>query len=654
MRGCHFGGIIMMPKSAYSTIIAFLFIFFLGSLPLIAQQEKYGHESSGEGDHRVFIYSDSTMAGDSIRFSIPRESFQDSEVFYDSLKHKAKRNYITGLLYDFLMEDGSSHALSNAGTIDEYATPYESYRGRPIRKIRIRQMNVFENLLQDTSAESQWYEDVGNWIHVPTHRSIIRENLLFSKGDRLDPSLLKDNGRIIRNLQYIKDARFIVNPAHESGDSVDVIVLTQDLWAKGFDVNLESINSGEIQLFDNNFFGMGHKFQANLIFDYFKPSNPGIETFYKVNNIQGTFIQGHLYYLNAFETNRYGFEIERDFYSYKTRMAGGVSVFRTHTRKNIVQEDTTFNQTRLNFINHDVWYGYAFRLNSSSDFYKDRNRLVISARFRDDRYFKHPEVTERYNYRFHDNQLYMGKISFSRENFYKSALIYGFGRTEDIPVGDLVSYTLGWEKDQFFRRFYSGLHLKHGQFIPNFGYLSAGLDAGGFFYEDRIEQGAIRLESQYISKLFNVKGLKIRQFFNLDYTRGINRFPEENLGFDRYTDIRGFLNGGLYGDQKLVLKSETVGFTDIYYYGFRLALYGFLDVGFLGPEDQFILNNQMKSGFGLGVRLRNENFVFNTFQIRLGFYPTLTNGRQLLFNLSGDKTLSPDGYIPDPPQVVKF
>ena len=644
----------MMSKRVNTAPVAFLLLLFLGSYQLQAQQEKHGHESSGDEDHRVIIYTDSTMAGDSIRFAIPRESFEDSEEFYDSLKYKAQRNYITGLLYDFLMEEESADALSNDNTIDAYTTPYESYQGRPIRKIRIRQMEVFDNYQQDTTGESQWYKEVGNWIHVPTHRSIIRENLLFSQGDTLDPSLLKDNGRIIRNLQHIKDARFVVTPLEDAGDSVDVVLLTQDLWAKGFDVNLESINSGEIQLFDNNFFGMGHKLQANLMFDYFQPSNPGIETFYKVNNIQGTFLEGRLYFLNAFETNRYGFELSRDFFSYKTRMAGGMSIYRTHTRKNIVQQDTTFHQTSLDFINHDFWYAYAFPLNSSNDFFRNRNRLILSARYRDDRYFEHPEVTERYNYRFHDNQLYMGKISFSRENFYKSALIYGFGRTEDIPVGDLFSYTFGSARDQFLRRFYSGVHVKHGEFIPNFGYLSAGIHAGGFIYEDRIEQGAIRFESQYISKLFTINNLKIRQFVNLDYTRGINRFPEENLGFNQHKDIRGFLNGGLYGDKKLVLKTETVGFTDIYYYGFRLALYGFFDVGFLGQEDKFILRNPMKSGFGLGMRLRNENFVFNTFQIRLGFYPTLRNGRQLLFNLSGNKTLSPDGYVPVPPEVVEF
>lgn len=630
------------------------FLVLVVVAPRASGQEQGHHGSSGEGPP-VYFYSDSTLIGDSVRFEVSSESYQNSQAFYDSLEQMADRTYLTGLLYDFLLKGDADSSFTGEPSIDKFSTPYESYRGKPIRRIHFRQVDVFTNVMDDTTAAGQqWYEDVGNWVHVPTHQSIIRENLLFGEGDALDPGLLKDNGRILRNLQYIKDARFIVNPVGEENDSVDVVVLTQDLWSKGFDVNLQSINSGEIQLFDNNFLGVGHNWQGNLIFDFFEPSNPGIETFYKVNNIQGTFIDGRVYYLNAFQDHRYGIELNRKLYSYKTRMAGGMSVFRTRTRKNIIQQDTVFQQARLDYINHDFWYGYAFPLDLGGGFFRDRNRLMISARYRNDRYYENPEVTERYNYRFHDNQMLLGKVSFSRENFFKSRLVYGFGRTEDIPVGDLFSYTFGWENDQFFRRFYSGLHVKHGEFIRNFGYLSAGVRAGGFFFKDKFEQGAIRLETDYISKLFSINDLKVRQFISMDYTRGIRRFPEEGVSFNKSHDIRGFSNGRMLGNKKMVLKAETVGFTDIYYYGFRLALYGFLDIGFLGSEDCFILNNPVQSGFGLGMRLRNENFVFNTFQVRLAFYPSLSASRQFLFNLSGEKTYSPRGYTPEPPQVVDF
>jgi hypothetical protein len=645
----------MIPRSIYFKQTAVVVFWLLSLSGLQAQHGENQEEHRRSGDEYNLYYSDSLMIGDSVVFRVDQQSYKNTREFYDSLRNKAQRSRLTRILYDFMVVGEDQEVLSRGDQVDEKANPYRVYGGRPIRNIYIRQLDVFDGLLKDSAQEGDnWYKEVGSWIHIPTHESIIRENLLFRPGDTLDPSLLRDNGRVLRNLQHIKDARFIVQPAEGASDSVDVVVLTQDLWSKGFDVNMESINSGGIELFDNNFMGLGHRFQTNFMFDYFKKSNPGIETSYKVNNIRGSFIDGRLYYMNAFESNRYGFELNRDFYSYKTRMVGGASVFRTKTQRTIVQQDTIFRQTPLNYINHDLWLGYAFQLPSANGFFQERNRLVLSSRYRNDRYYDHPAVTERYNYRFHDNQLFLGKISFSRENFYKSALVYGFGRTEDIPVGDLVSYTFGWEEDQFFSRFYSGIDIRHGEFIRNFGYLSGGLQAGGFLYDQNIEQGVLRLQSQYISKLISWKQLKLRQFFQVDYTIGLNRFPEESLGFDRRQDIRGFLADDIYGNEKLILKAETVGFTDIYYYGFRVALYGFCDIGFLGSEKNFIFDNPMKSGFGLGLRLRNENFVFNTFQIRLGFYPSLTAREAFMFNLSGEKNLSPTRYTPAAPQVVDF
>jgi hypothetical protein len=245
-------------------------------------------------------------------------------------------------------------------------------------------------------------------------------------------------------------------------------------------------------------------------------------------------------------------------------------------------------------------------------------------------------------------------VSYSRENFYESRLIYGFGKTEDIPVGDLITYTFGWEADEFFKRYYSGLQIKHGHFFNNFGYLSSSLNVGGFFYEKRFEQGAIGFQAKYISKLLYVKDYRIRQFFDLQYKRGINRFPEEYLEFDKYTDIRGYDNDAIHGKQKVVLRSETVAFSNLFYYGFRFAFFGFLDVGFLGASDRFVLNNPIQPGFGFGVRMRNENLVFKTFQIRLGFYPSLSNGDNFLFYLSGEKTLQPHRYTPGAPSKVQY
>ena len=635
-------------------LIFLLFLILVFNTKIVCGQDAELEEKEVRKDEFVIYYPDSLFSEDSITFKIDKDSYESSKSFFDTLQKKAKQSSLTHKIYNLLIVNDKKQARQNT-SIDEYSTPYEQYSGKPINRIYLRQLDVFGSSITDTSMEAdQWYKEMGNWIHMPTHKSIIQENLLFSPGDTLDPSLLRDNGRVLRDLQYLKDARLIVQPSGPRGDSVDVVVITQDVWAKGFDVNLGSINSGEVQLFDNNFLGLGHKIQTNIQFDYFKKSNPGVEASYNLNNIRGSFINGRLYFLDAFETRRYGLQFSRDFYSYRTRLAGGGKVYKTNTIRNIVQEDTTFNQVNLDYINHDLWMGYAFPLNWGDNFFRDRNRLIFSARYRNDRFFEGPVITKRYNYQFHDNQMLLGKVSLSRENYYKSSLIYGFGRTEDIPVGDLISYTFGWEMDEFFRRFYSGANFRHGEFINNFGYLSMEVGAGGFLYRRNIEQGKIHFRTNYISKLFHTENMKLRQFFELNYSTGFERFPEETLKLDKLRDIRGFPNPDLYGNKKLVFRSETVGFTNIYYYGFRLALYGFCDIGFLGPSKQFIFQNSLQSGFGLGVRLRNENFVFNTFQIRLGYYPSIHHANSLLINVSGEKTLRPMRYTPNPPHIIDF
>jgi hypothetical protein len=445
-----------------------------------------------------------------------------------------------------------------------------------------------------------------------------------------------------------------VKPHTDESDKADVIVITQDLWSKGYNVDFKSINAGEVRLYDNNIFGIGHRLQADLMYDYFTQENFGFQTAYSLNNLLGSFINARFFYLDAFDDHSFGLQFSRDFYSYKTKWVGGITAYKRERITNIRKEDTVLIDVPLDYVEHDLWLGYGIPLGNSGEDFRGRNRLVLSARYNRNRFMEGPEVSERYNYKYHDNHLFLANVSFSRQNFYKTALIYGFGQTEDIPVGDLFGYTFGWEADEFFRRFYSGINLKHGNYYPGFGYLSNSLNFGGFIYEDSFEQGVLNFRSSYISKLFQINDLKLRQFVNLQYKYGINRFGDEYIRFDRKYDIRGFDNNRIFGDKKLVLKLETVGFTNLFYYGFRFAVYGFMDFGFIGPENKLIFKNPLHSGFGLGLRIRNENLVFQTFQLRLGYYPDLSFGNNLLFKISGEKSFVPERYTPSAPGTVNF
>jgi len=628
-----------------------LFLFFFIIIPEIYSQTSTKSDTSSV----PISYTDSSFTDDTIQVVVDDEMLSNSERLYDTIRKKAARYSWMKKLHDLLIIEDHKKKSFEDREIDEIFNPFEVYQGKIIDSITIRQLDVFGPSLTDTSYQSKyWYKEFGNFVHFPTNKSIIKENLLFSKLDSIDPALLADNERIIRDLRFIKDARIVVEEVPGKPGKVHITVLTQDLWSKGFNVNLNSINAGQIELWDNNIFGIGHKLQGNIIFDYLKTGNPGIETFYNISNFQGTFIKSQFYYMNSFETESYGLELQRDLFSYKTRYIGGLKVFKTETKENIRRTDTVLSDVSLDYVNHDFWLGHSFPISSKNPMFKKRTRLVLAGRYIRNRFFEGPYVDERYNYAYHNNHTFLGSISFSRENFYESELIYDYGTTEDIPVGDLFTYTFGWEADEFFKRFYSGIRVKHGHFFDNFGYLSSSLGVGGFLYENQIEQGIIDYQAKYISKLWHLNNLRIRQFFDLHYMRGIERFPEDRLKFDRITDMRGYDNSSLYGKKKLVLRSETVAFSGLYYYGFRFAFFGFFDCGFIGSANEFILRNQLQPGFGIGMRMRNENLVFKTFQIRLSFYPTLSNGDNFLFYISGEKSLKPHRYTPSAPSEIEF
>jgi len=63
----------------------------------------------------------------------------------------------------------------------------------------------------------------------------------------------------------------------------------------------------------------------------------------------------------------------------------------------------------------------------------------------------------------------------------------------------------------------------------------------------------------------------------------------------------------------------------------------------------------MVPGFGIGFRVRNENLIFNTFQVRFGIYPGAPPHSILQYvDIDGERLLNPPGFDPQAPGVTKF
>jgi hypothetical protein len=303
----------------------------------------------------------------------------------------------------------------------------------------------------------------------------------------------------------------------------------------------------------------------------------------------------------------------------------------------------------------DVWFGRAIALTSIKRYTPNRINLVLATRIQTRYYIQRPEVTENTFYEYHNRTLWLNSISLSQQRFYKSNLIYSFGRTEDIPQGTLLNCVFGPEFDEFTRRFYTGISLSRGELVANFGYLYTKAEIGAFinngFFPD---QGIFHLQANYFSNLYIVNRFKIRHFVKLNYVKGYNRFSDEHIYINDDNGIRGYKNDEVRGSRKATMNYETVVFSPYYFYGFRFVFFGFLDLGLIS-NTQPLLIQKLHSGFGLGIRIRNERLVFETLSIRIGYYPTLANDQfPLVIDISGEKRLNSEDFHVQKPEVIRF
>ncbi len=58
----------------------------------------------------------------------------------------------------------------------------------------------------------------------------------------------------------------------------------------------------------------------------------------------------------------------------------------------------------------------------------------------------------------------------------------------------------------------------------------------------------------------------------------------------------------------------------------------------IGDDVNRLKNSKVYSQIGLGVLIKNENLVFNTFQISISFYPLIPGIGQNVFKMNSYKT----------------
>jgi hypothetical protein len=425
---------------------------------------------------------------------------------------------------------------------------------------------------------------------------------------------------LLRSLPYLKDVRIIIKPHPFNDNMVDILILTKDVFSLGISGNIGSINKGEIGIYDKNILGVGHEIGTKLIAHTDLTPHIGFEAYYAINNVKGGFFDFSAGYTNTYLREGMFFSFERDFLRPQSVYAGGLTFLRSFRSDRINLSDHVLIDYPLDYLFLDTWYGR--RLKRTTNPNDSRFQINISGRVRYTSFYDRPQPDNDGNQFFANSTFYLGSLSFSRRSYVRDYLIYSYGITEDIPKGYLHELVFGYDHNEFGNRWYSHLYLSTGNLFKRQPfYFFTSLGVGTFWKPDGAEQGMADLKINYISPLFQVWRNQSRQFIKLNYTLGINRFEIEDLLLRNSDGIRGFGSRIGKGKQRLTLNVENVFFQKRSILNFQTAFFSFFDAGIVGPANESIFKQSYYAGLGLGLRIRNENLIFKTIQIRLAYYP---------------------------------
>jgi hypothetical protein len=595
-------------------------------------------------DSLSFFVNDSLLSLPSSIIPVLKSKKDKNLLYFDSLKQKASRKPLTKKIYDLVViSPPSIETKKITGSSEE---SFVRYAGKTIKSIDIIRMDVFgTNINNPASVSSSKSSNLLNNTHKNTNERIIRKNILFEAGDTLSPLTLSDNERILRELPFIDDARILVVPVSE--DEVDIIVLTKDVYSLGANYDYGGFKKGELSVFEKNIMGSGHEFGIKIPFNSDKPDSPGFGANYTANNLWKTFINLDIVYLHGLGSTMYGISMNRNFISATTKYAGGIMVKQMYTTTDL---DTMPVPVPLKYNLQDYWIARSFLVDKESV-----SRILIGARYLNNNVFRKPEIQPDTYYSLQRYQLYLASAALSVEKYYKTKLIYGYGRTEDIPYGGLLRITAGREFNEFKNRTYLGADISAGKAFPDIGYFYTSLALASFFENKENEQGIFYSRLNYFTNLLPVGRFKSRNFITIDYSRGIGRYSDENLRFMENNGFTGFRNDSITGTQRFRVSLESVFFSPANYHGFRFAIFGFSDLGFLYSSDQVLGHGITLLSLGLGLRVRNDNLLFNTLQIRLAFFPNPPMYSRINnLTVSGEQLLKPNNFDAGKPEIIPF
>jgi hypothetical protein len=551
-----------------------------------------------------------------------------------------------------LVSTNPTDTIVNVESTDNFAP----YAGRIIRNIYVERIGFEKSIYDSTRKVKKTVTKLANSLHSNTREKTVRQHIFFEEYQRLNSYELADNERFIRDKDFILDCRIVVLPV-EGTDSVDVSVITRDVFSLGATVGGSFPTAPKIGLYDANIMGKAQRLEFTALVDTDRSPNFGYSVLYRKSSLLGSLTNLEFQYTQINTGLSVGDEPEfavlarlnRPLVSPYLRFAGGLEVSRNWSSNVYNEPDSTFLDYKYKIFNS--WIGYNIGIKKAS---ASRGRQFLAFRYFDGYYVDAPELTEdQEEPRYNSAYGYLTEFSFYKQNFYKTRYVFGFGRTEDIPYGISVGVTGGYVREVNIARPYGALKVRFGQASKKGNFYRVNFQTGGYLrngsFEDFIVQGA----TSYFTRALNVSRSKFRGLFNVEYTRLFNRQVSNWLKMsDRY--IPGFSADSVVADKRLLLSFQSVLYTPVAILGFRMAPFTEISMVAINCKECRYERNKYW-GLSAGLRTRNENLIFGTIEVRATYIPQDEYGNsKFVFGFKQNLRVKNTGTFASEPTLIRY
>lgn len=522
---------------------------------------------------------------------------------------------------------------------------YRQFNGLIIRNIDIVRV-PFGVSFKDTTREfKNTLTNIANKLHHITRTRVIRNNLFFHPKDSINPYLLADNERYLRELPYLRDADFEVQQVRGT-DSADVTVIVKDLFNIGGNINSIGINVTDLEMRDDNFSGTGNAAILYASYDDRRKKNLSFGGEYVRRNMGGSFLNQQIGYRSYYNSIRAPRQENYFYYNLSKPLLHRFMKFTYEMSASLHFTSNRYNQDSLyqsdyhyGYYQLEGWLGYNMNGKNFSPADESRRlRLLSGIRVISKTFFKRPEIYDgHYNWQFADLSGVLGSFTFYRQNFFKTQYVYGFGINEDVPEGLLFTTTLGYTIKQDISRPFIGLNFQQYGFTKKKNYIDYTLRFEGYLGQRQIQDVNLLASFNYFDHLKNMGSRwKQRFFLTVSASRQLNTRLNEPLLINSKFAMPEYGDDPEGGDARITTRAESVFFSPWALAAFRFAPLISYNLTAFSPEGK---NLGIYSSIGAGIRTRNESLIFGTVDLRANYFPSKNfHGEKLGIDLSVNLT----------------